>query len=149
MGRILELPPPRMQDPGAPREVSADAALVVGQPLESRGRRPNHRLVRGALMGAEEGSQRRRHGEGHQEVRPGQLFIQVVLTPLLGCMLRTLGTVAVATGMVHAVLSPTVGALREAVSVRAALALVDGAHDCAVGEGQMGVALQVLLAHRQ
>ena len=50
MGMILELPTPRMQDPGEPREVSADEALVIGQPLESRCRRLKHRLVREALM---------------------------------------------------------------------------------------------------
>ena len=77
-------------------------------------------------------------------MRPGQLFVQVVLKPLPGCMLLTLGTVAVATGMVDAVLSPTAGALREAVSVRAALALLDGADDLAVRGGEVGRALQGL-----
>ena len=49
MGMIRELPPPRMQDPGAPREVRADAARVGGQPLERRGRRLQQGLVREAL----------------------------------------------------------------------------------------------------
>ena len=79
MGMILELPTPRMQDPGEPREVSADETLVIGQPLESRCRRLKHSLVREALMGADEGSERLRDGEGEEEVRPGQLFVQVVL----------------------------------------------------------------------
>jgi hypothetical protein len=39
-----------MQDPGEPREVRADAALVMGQPLERRGRRLQHRLGREALL---------------------------------------------------------------------------------------------------
>ena len=30
-------------------------------------------------MGADEGSERLRDGEGEEEVRPGQLFVQVVL----------------------------------------------------------------------
>jgi len=59
-------------------------------------------------------------------------------------MLLTLGTVAVATGMVDAVLSPTAGALIEAMAVRAALALLDGADDLAVRDGEVGRALQVL-----
>ena len=58
-------------------------------------------------MRADEGSERLRDGEGEEEVRPGQLFVQVVLEPLLGCMLLTLGTVAVATGMMDAVVPPT------------------------------------------
>ena len=59
-------------------------------------------------------------------------------------MLLTLGTVAVATGMLHARAPSTVLALREAVAVGATVAVVDGADDRAVGEGQMGVALQGL-----
>jgi hypothetical protein len=39
VGVGLELPAPGVQDPGAPRESSPDAALVCGQPLESRCRR--------------------------------------------------------------------------------------------------------------
>ena len=95
-------------------------------------------------MRADKGTQGLRDGEGEEEMRPGQLFVQVVLEPLLGCMLLTLGTVAVATGMLDAVLPPTVWALIEAVAVVSALAVLDGADDLAVGEGQLGVALQVL-----
>jgi hypothetical protein len=59
-------------------------------------------------------------------------------------MLLALGTVAVATGMMDAVLAFTVWALREAVAVMATTAVLDGADDLAVGERQLGVALQVL-----
>ena len=76
-------------------------------------------------------------------MRPGQLFVEVVREPLRGCMLLTLGAVAVATGMVDAVLPPTVGALIEAMAVVAALAVLDGADDLAVCEGEVGVTLQV------
>ena len=140
---VLELPTPGMQDPSEPGEVGADEALIVGQPLESRCRRLKHSLVREALMGADEGSERLRDGEGEEEMRPGQLFFQVVLEPLPGFMLLTLGAVAVATGMIDAVLPSTVWALIEAVAVVSTLALLDGADDLAVCEGQMGVALQV------
>ena len=86
-------------------------------------------------MRADQGSQRLRDGEGEEEVRPGQLFVQVVLEPLLGFRLLTLGTVPVATGMIDAVVPPTALALREAMAVMAALALLDGTDDlrCAVG----------------
>ena len=83
-------------------------------------------------MRADEGSERLRHGEGEEEVRPGQLFVQVVLEPVLGLRLLTLGTVAVATGMIDAVVPPTAWALREAMAVMAALALLDGADDLSV-----------------
>jgi hypothetical protein len=59
-------------------------------------------------------------------------------------MLLALGTVAVATRMIDAVLAFTVWALREAVAVMATTAVLEGADDLAVGERQVGVALQVL-----
>jgi hypothetical protein len=76
---VLELPPPGVQDSSEPRQVGPDEALVLGQPLESRGRRLQQSLVREALMRADEGSERLRDGEGEEEVRPGQLLVQVVL----------------------------------------------------------------------
>ena len=75
-------------------------------------------------------------------MRPGQLFVQVVLEPLQGFMLLTLGTVAVAAGMMDTVLLATTLALREAVAVVAALALLDGAADLAGRGGEGGIALQ-------
>ena len=65
-------------------------------------------------------------------MRPGQLLCQVVLEPLLGFMLLTLGTVAVATGMIDTVVPSTVLALREAVAVMAALTMLDSADDLSV-----------------
>jgi hypothetical protein len=70
--------------------------------------------------------------------------VEVVLEPRLGFLLLALGTVAVATGMVHVMLPSTRVALIEAVPIVAAVALLDGTEDLAVGEGQLGVALQVL-----
>jgi hypothetical protein len=144
VGVVLEVPAPGGQNAGAPREVGPDAALVGGEALEGRCRGLQHGLVCEALGRAEEGSERLRNRKGQEEVRPGQLCVQVGLEPLVGCMLLTLGTVAVAPGMVDAVVSPTAGALREALAVRAALALWDGADDRAVREGEVGRALQGL-----
>ena len=140
---VLELPAPGVQDTGKPREIGPDEAFVGGEPFEGERRRLKQSLVREALMGADEGAERLRHGEGKEEMRPGELFVQVVVEPLLGFMLLTLGTVAVATGMIDAVVSPTALALIEAVPVLSAAAVLDGADDLAVCEGQLGVALQV------
>jgi hypothetical protein len=71
------------------------------------------------------------------------LFVEVVLKPLLGFVLLALGAVAVATGMIDAMGLPTVLAVIEAGAVMAALAVLDGAEDLAVGEGQLRVALHV------
>jgi len=76
-------------------------------------------------------------------VWPRELCVEMVLEPLLGCMLLALGTVPVATGMLDTVLFPTAPALRKAVAIVPALALVDGADALAVSEGQMGGAFQV------
>ena len=143
VGVVLELPAPGMQDSCKPREIGPDETCVGGQPFEGRGRRVKHGLVGGALRRADEGSEHLRDGEGAEEVWPRELFLEVMCEPLLGFMLLTLRTVAVPTGMVHTVVSATGVALREAVAVRAALALLDGADDRAVCEGQLGVALQV------
>jgi hypothetical protein len=103
-----------------------------------------HGRVREALVRADTGSERLRDGKGQEAVRPGQVFVQVVLEPLVGLMLLAWGTVAVATGRVDAVVSPTAGALIEAVSVRAALAPLDGTDDLAVRSGEVGIARQGL-----
>ena len=145
---VLELPAPGMQDPGEPREVGPDEALICGQPCEGRCRRLKHGLVREALRRADEGSECLGDGEGEEEGRPGQLCVQVTCKPLLGLMLLALGTVAVATGMLDAVLASTAWALREALSVMAATAVLDGADDLAVYSGESGIALQILRGKR-
>jgi hypothetical protein len=93
---------------------------------------------------AEAGTQRLRHSAGAEARRPGPLLLQRVGEPLLGCMRLALGTVAVATSMLDAVLPSTAGARIEAVAIVSASALLDGADDPAVCEEQMGGALQVL-----
>ena len=85
-----------------------------------------------------------RDGEGEEEVRPGQLLVQVVLEPLLGFLLLTLGTVPVAAGMIDTVVLATTLALIEAVAVVPALALLDGTDDLAVRGGEGGIAFQIL-----
>ena len=76
---VLELSTPGMQDPGKPRQVGPNEAFVGGQPLEGRSRRVKHGVVREALLRADKGTQGLRDGKGEEEVRPGQLFVQVVL----------------------------------------------------------------------
>jgi hypothetical protein len=71
-------------------------------------------------------------------VRPGQLFVQVVLEPLRGCRRLTLGTVPVAAGMMDTVVHATTLAWIEAVAVVSALARLDGAEDLAVRGGEGG-----------
>ena len=144
MGVVLELPAPGMQDIDTTREVRTDKTRIFDEPFEGERRGFEHGVVSDALMGAYERSERLRHGEGEEEVRPRELLVQVVLEPLVGLMLLALGTVPVATGMIDAVLPPTAWALRETMSVVAALALLDGTDDLAMRNGEVRVALQVL-----
>ena len=144
VGVVLELSAPGVQDPGAPREVGADEPLVCGEACEGERRGVEHGVVREALMGADEGAQGLGDREGEEQVRPGELLLQVGVEPRRGCMLRALGTVPVATGMLDAVVLATAVALREAMSIVAALAVLDGAEDLSVGGGEMGGALQGL-----
>jgi hypothetical protein len=71
-------------------------------------------------------------------------LVEVVLEPLRGFLLLTLGTVAVATGMLDAVVLATPWALIEAVAVVAAAALLDGMDGLTVHGGKVRIALQVL-----
>jgi len=96
-----------MQDTGETRQVRPDATRVCGEPFEGCRRGVEQGMVREALMGADEGSEGFRHGESEQEVRPGQLFPEVVSEPLLGFMLLTLRAMTIATGMIDAVVAPT------------------------------------------
>ena len=80
---------------------------------------------------------------------PRELFVQMVLEPLLGCMLLTLGTVAVATGMMDAVLLPTALALIEAMAIRSTLAILDGMDGFAVRGGESGDSAPGTRAHRR
>ena len=139
---VLQLPAPRMQDTSETREVCPDEPLVFGEPFERLRRGGAQGVVREALMRADAGSECLRHGEGTEEVRPGQRCVQVVREPLLGLRLRPLGTVAVATGMMDAVVPPTAWALLEARAVMAAVALWDSADALSVCGGERGRALQ-------
>src|SRR5262245_39114327 len=139
---VLELPAPGMQDAGETRKVCPDAPLVLGQPFAGERRGGEHGVVRAALMRADEESERLRHGAGEEEVRPGQLLLQVVCAPLRGFMLLTLETVAVATRMIAAVLPPTTWALLEAGAVVSAWAGLDSVVDVEVGGGPVGLGRQ-------
>ena len=129
---VLELPAPGMQHPSEPREVRPDETCVFGEPFEGFSRGVEHGVIRAALVRADKGTQGLRDGEGEEEVRSRELLVQVVLEPLVGLMLLALGTVAVATGMLDAVVLATALALIEARSVMSAAAVLDGADDLAV-----------------
>jgi hypothetical protein len=141
---VLELPAPRMQDTGETREARPDETRVFGEPFEGCRRGVEHGAGPEALMRAEKGAQGCRDGEGQEKVWSGELLLQVMLEPLLGFMLLTLGPVAVATGMMDAGLPPTALALREAVAIVPAVALLESAEDLAVHGGEGGIVLQVL-----
>jgi hypothetical protein len=65
-----------------------------------------HGVVPEALLRAEQEAQGVRDGEGQETARSGELVLEVGLEPLRGFLMLTLGTVAVATGMIDAVGPP-------------------------------------------
>jgi hypothetical protein len=144
MGVVLELPAPGVQDAGKTGSGGADEALVFGEPCEGRGGRLEHGVVREVLIGADTRTPGLGDGKGEEEGRPGKRLVQMMLEPLRGCMLLTLGTVVVATGRMDTVLLTTTVARREAMTVVSAVALLDGADDLARRRGQLGLALQGL-----
>ena len=95
-------------------------------------------------MGAEKGAQGRRDREGAEEGRPRERFVQGMMEPRLGGRLLALGTGAVATGMMDAVVPPTAWARSEAVAIGPALALWDSAAALAGRGGEVGRVLQGL-----
>jgi hypothetical protein len=139
----LELPAPGRQNTEKTREVCADEPRVCGAPFAGGGRGVAHSVVRETLLRADAGAERLRNGAGDEEGWPGKLFLQVVMEPLLGFRLLPLGAVALATGMLDAVVLATAWALREAVAVMAAAAILDGADDFAVRGREVGIALKV------
>ena len=68
--------------------------------------------------------------------------MELGLEPLRGPAMLTLGTVAIAAGVVDTVLPVTALAVIEAVSIMSALAVWDGTDGLVVGERSMGVALE-------
>ena len=78
-------------------------------------------------MRADKRAQGLRDGEGDEEVRPRELFVEVVLEPLLSFMVLTLRTMSIAAGVIDAVLCPTALAQIEAMTIVSTTAVADGA----------------------
>jgi hypothetical protein len=140
---ILELPAPGMEDAGKAREVRTDKALVVGEAFDGLRGGLEQGRIGSALMRADKGSEGFGDGEGDEKVRPGKLFVELFVEPVLSFMMLALGAVAIAAGVVDAVLPATAVALIETVSIMAALAVLNGTHGLVVEERQMGIAREV------
>jgi hypothetical protein len=116
-----------MQEACTTRQGSADEALVFGEAFEGARRGLEHGLVGKALMRADKRAQGLRDSEGEEDVRPRQLFVEVVLEPLLSFMVLTLRTMSIAACVIDAVLFPTALAPIEAMTVVSTTAVADGA----------------------
>ena len=129
---VRELSSPGVEDTWKARQIGAEEALGLGEACEGARRGMAHGLVGAALRRTEEGAERLRDGTGEKDVWPGELFVAVVVEPLLGCVLLALGAVAVAACVMDAVWFATTLALRETMAVMAAVARLDGMDDLAV-----------------
>ena len=95
-------------------------------------------------MGTTAETQRLRHGEGEEAIRPGQLLLQVVVEPLLRLIVLTLGAMAIAAGVQDAVTPSAALARLEAVSGVSGAAVEDGMHRFVVRRGQGGMPRDIL-----
>src|SRR5712691_7578488 len=133
-----------MQDASKAGQSRADEARVFGEAFESLCRGREQGLVRQPWMGAAQGAQRFRHGEGDQEIRSGQLCTELVVQPLRGVLMLTLWTVSIATGMGDVMMVSTTFAGIEAIAVGAGAAAADGVNGLVVRGREIGRALDIL-----
>ena len=138
VGVVLELPAPGVQDAGEPWQVGPDEALVGGQPFEGRCRGVKQGLVRGALMGAHEGAEGLRDGKGEEEVRPRAAVCRGGAGAIAGLYAAGTGGSDGCHRNGGRGVAPHSVALREAVTIMPALALLDGADDLCGGRGADG-----------
>ena len=96
---LLELPAPGVQDTRQTRQISADAACIVGETFQRCCRGFAQGLIGRSRMGTTEGTSRLRHGEGEEEIRPWELLLQLVVEPLLRLIVLTLWAMAIAAGV--------------------------------------------------
>lgn len=80
---------PGRQDTGQTRERRPDATLGCGESFACRSRSGAQGVVREAVQGTEKRAQGRRDRAGQEDVGPGELLLQVVVSPLLGFRLLT------------------------------------------------------------
>jgi hypothetical protein len=85
---------------GEDAESGADPARVVGEVLESGGGFAQHQVVDDSLVGAGEGPQLGRQGEGDEVVGAGQETAEQTGEPAPGAVAVTLGALTVAAGVV-------------------------------------------------
>src|SRR5215510_16322999 len=96
---ILELSAPGRQDTRKTGESSAEEAGIAGEAFEGFRRRLEHGLVGQPGMRAAAGAQGFRDGKGDEAVRSWELFVELLVEPLLRLLVLTLWTMAIATGM--------------------------------------------------
>ena len=96
MGMVLELSAPGMEDTGKTGELRTDEALLFGEAFDGLRRGFEQGLVGDVLMRTDKWAQGLRDSEGDEEVGSWELFFKLVMEPLLGFMMLTLRTMAVA-----------------------------------------------------
>jgi hypothetical protein len=138
----LQGPAPRRPATGNTRARWPEATRGCGEPLAGCSRGVDHGVGRAPWRRAAQGAEGLGDGTGAEAGRSGQLVLQVGLEPLLGVMRRTVGTGAVATGLLEAGWRATPLARREAVALGPAVARWEGPQDGAVRQGPMGGARQ-------
>jgi hypothetical protein len=143
VGMVGQVASPGVQDADQ-TELSPDKTGVLGQMLCRSRRGLKEQVINKRLVTAGDWAQGGGQGEGEHEVRDWQQKILLFLQPFLGFVVLTLGTVAVAAGMVAVLGLVTSGAGVDLPTQGGCAALLDGAHGPLVaGEQAIGVLLAI------
>jgi len=105
-----ELTPPGVQDAEEAGQVPADVTLVPGEGLDGVRGGGEERAIRGPLVAAHKGAQGLGHGEGEEEMVPGEGPGEPAFQPHAALVVLALRAVAVAAGAERPVGFPALGA---------------------------------------
>lgn len=96
VGVILELSSPGMEDAEETGQIAADELWIRSELFHGSRGSGKQGGVGEARVAADEGTEVLRDGEGDEEMRRGEMAVDLALEPLAGFSVLTLGTMAVA-----------------------------------------------------
>jgi hypothetical protein len=147
MGVILQSSSPGVENTEEAWEIGTDVFSIEGKFFDGIAGRLEQSGVTGALVLAHERTQLFRDCERDEEVVTRQLAFDLFLQPLLGFIVLTGGTVAIATGAKELARLSAAVALVERHPAGLGVTLRDGIDDFAVSLGhRAGITLKVLRA---
>ena len=99
VGMVLQLPSPGVQQAEKAGKITTDKGIIGRKLFDGCRRRLEHGAVTPSLVTADDKPQAIGNREGHHEMVPGQLALNLFFQPGLAFVVLTLRTVAVAAGL--------------------------------------------------